>query len=497
MKFLIVILLTINTSLLAQPYTKFWPERMLSAIKAKHPEVAGTIYGDTLFHYLHKDSIEYMKGPFFYFEVISFSNGEYRVDTYTRSEVEKGGNINYSSFFNADSIKYKQINSPAKPTAIIHFYSNGIVRLNHQISDSIETIFWQDAQEVFYDSKTYVNGVLSEIRFFKDTIVNGINMTCNLHVRLPNDTIFFHLQDSLNRTWYKKNERETVKRSIVGLDTVLTKQYREGRVFRTTYGANTITHFSQSSQNTYYESVENRIDKTGYSKSYSNSKLMSGTETLKSKKGVKSTSYSVVDGEKVVTNTTRDLTNNRTISKNYKDGKMVSKAITEFTDDGQLIKTTRWIGGKKSIILAKDFMSKVGSCSMKQVVGPKQLRPIIDSLFLEVNGEIVESIDRWKIYLKVGESWFNYKQFESYLRTHYNHSTINPESNIKLELIHQNGNTRSKLHATYEWKELFTDSLNLNEVSYDAMRINSVDKNRDKIKLTLYISFSNRLILLE
>lgn len=498
MKFIIVILLAVSTAVLAQPYTKVWPERMLSAIKTNQPEVVGTIYGDTLFHYLHKDGIEYLRGPIFYFEVISFSNGEYRVDTYNRSEVENGGKINYSSFFNADSIKYKQINSPANPTGIIHFYSNGSVRLNHQIFDSIETIYSQDAQETFYDSKTYVNGVLSEFSFYKDTIINGISMTCDLSVRLPNDTMYFHLQDTLKRTWYRKNESEIVKRSIVGSDTVLTKQRRGDLIFRTTYGTNTINHFSQNSQNTYSESVENRIDQTGYSKYYSNNKLMSGTETLKSKNGVNSTSYNVVNGEKVVTNTTSDLANNRKLYKNYKDGKMVSKAIAEFTEDGQLIKTTRWIGGEKSIILAKDFsMGNTGRCGMKHIARPEQLRPIIDSLFLEVDGEVVESIDRRKIYLKVGESWFNYKQFESYLRTHYKHSISNPKPNIKLELIQQNRNSRSKLHGAYQWSELFTDPFKLNEVSYDALLINRVDKNRDRIKLTLYISLSDRLILLK
>lgn len=471
---------------------------MLSAIEAKQAEVVGTIYGDTLFHFLHKDGIKYLRGPIFYFEVISFRNGEYRVDTYNRSELENKGEISNSSFFNADSIKYKQINFPAKPTGIIHFYSNGSVRLNHQISDSIETIFWQDEQETFYDSKTYVNGELSEFNFFKDTIINGISMTCDLRVKLPNDTLYFHLQDALKRTWYKNNNSERVKRTIIGSDTVLTKLRRGDLISRTTYGANTITHFSQNSHNTYSESVEDRIDQTGYSKFYSNNELMRGTETVKSKNGVNSTSFNMVDEEKVVSNTTSDLPNNRTLYKNYKDGKMVSKAIAEFTDDGQLIKTTRWIGGEKSIILAKDLsISSVGRCGMKHIAQPEHLRPIIDSLFLVVNEKVVENIDRRKIYLKIAGSWLNYKQFESYLNTHYKHSITDPKPNIELELNQQNRNSRSKLQGAYEWSELFMDPLNLNELSYDALLINGIDKNRDKIKLTLYISLSDQPILLK
>src|SRR5210317_1411067 len=132
MKFFTIILLTLNTCLFGQVYQRNWPDKMLEAINAGQSDVTGTIYGDTLFHFWKEEGRYCLIDPKFYFEVIPQLHGHFRVDLYNNKAAKFGGEIIYSSFFNADSIKYKQINAPGNPTGIIDFYENGKVRLNHQ-----------------------------------------------------------------------------------------------------------------------------------------------------------------------------------------------------------------------------------------------------------------------------------------------------------------------------------------------------------------------------
>ncbi len=486
MRFIFLLLLFVPLVSLGQVFNRFWPNSMIESINRNPQQSTGIINSDTLFNYQQTESGAYFYNLRAQYKLTRNADQSFQIGVFSRDSVISTTAPYYTNYYTQDSVKYLMLVKQADYRDSTVYFPNGVVAYRETISDTSYAIHKGDSTEknTMY---TYVeHGKQKVYTVTKDTLIYGVPGGVSFEIR-NGDTIRYSLKDQNQRIYTQIGEWKTIQHQVKGTDTLILETYQGDTNILTIYKQDSIYTYGNWKSASPYLYAGDRITGNSVLEYFYQGKVRSRLVTTQTKDGYIKKEFDFKDDkEELVRKEVKTPTRHTVLS--FNNGKQITKSVSEW-DGSTLLKTTVWHKGEKQVYYPQDLVIENPQCGFRVQPRPDQLIPLVDSVHVRLNGELLEHAYYNQLFFKVDDRWMDLELFEDYLVKSYVRSIESPEQGIKLVFKAIESQSKMRANGPYRWKELFGSNAKPSEFTY-GLSIDGKERRIKSLDVTLFMGLT-------
>jgi hypothetical protein len=487
MRIVLTLLVFIPLLSVGQVFNRFWPNPMIESINRNPQQVTGTINSDTLFYYQQTTSGAYFYNLRAQFELTRNADQSFQLGVFSRDSAISNTTPYYTNYYNQDSVKHLMLVKRADYRDSTVYFSNGVIAHRETVTDTSYAIHKGDSTERNTVYEYVEHGKQKVYTVTKDTTIYGIPGSLSFEIRNETDTIRYSLKDRNQRIYTQIGEWKTIRHQVKGQDTLILETYQRDTNILTIYKPDSIYTYGNWKSASPYIYAGDRITGNSVLEYFYQGKVRSRLVTTQTKDGYIKKEFDFKDGkEELVRKEVKTPTRHTVLS--FNNGKQITKSVSEW-DGSTLLKTTVWHKGEKQVYYPQDLVTENPQCGFRVQPRPDQLIPLVDSVHVRLNGELLEHAYYNQLFFKVDDRWMDLELFEDYLVRNYVRSIETPEQGIKLVFKSIEGQSKFRTNGPYRWKELFGSNAKPSEFTY-SLSIDGKERRVKSLDVTLCIGLT-------